>query len=113
MDASNLAYREPQPSSPDAAARIIKTRGTHMDWNRIEGNWKQFKGNVQQQWGKLTDDHLDMIAGKRDQLSGKIQEMYGITRDEAQKQLFHWQKSLQNLTDEDNAEAKPDKKVKS
>jgi len=50
-----------------------------MNWDRIEGNWKQLKGKIQQQWGKLTDDHLDVIAGKREHLSGKIQEMYGIT----------------------------------
>lgn len=42
-----------------------------MNWDRIEGNWKQFKSNVKQQWGKLTDDQLDVIAGKRDRLAGK------------------------------------------
>ena len=50
-------------------------------------NWKQFKGKVKAQWGKLSDDHLDVIAGKRDQLAGKIQESYGITKDEAEKQI--------------------------
>lgn len=45
-----------------------------MNWDIVEGNWKQFKGKVKAQWGKLTDDHLDVIAGKRDQLAGKIQE---------------------------------------
>lgn len=63
-----------------------------MDWDRIEGNWKQLKGNVQQQWGKLTDDHLDAIGGKRDKFAGKIQEVYGITKDDAHKQLSAWQK---------------------
>jgi len=58
-----------------------------MDWNIVEGNWKQFKGKVKAQWGKLTDDHLDVIAGKRDQLAGKIQESYGVTKDEAEKQI--------------------------
>lgn len=58
-----------------------------MDWNIVEGNWKQFKGKVKEQWGKLTDDNLDVIAGKRDQLLGKIQESYGITKDEAEKQI--------------------------
>ena len=62
-----------------------------MNWDRIEGNWKQFKGNVKQQWGKLTDDHLDVIAGKRDHLAGKIQETYGISKDEVEKQLTEWQ----------------------
>ena len=58
-----------------------------MNWDRIEGNWKQFKGTVKQQWGKLTDDQLDAISGKRDLLAGKIQESYGITKDEAEKQI--------------------------
>jgi uncharacterized protein YjbJ (UPF0337 family) len=58
-----------------------------MDWNIVEGNWKQFKGKVKTQWGKLTDDHLDVIAGKRDQLAGKIQETYGITKDEVEQQI--------------------------
>ncbi len=58
-----------------------------MNWDMIKGNWKQFKGNVHTQWGKLTDDHLDVIAGKREVLSGKIQEAYGITKDEAEKQV--------------------------
>ena len=62
-----------------------------MNWDRIEGNWKQLKGNAKQQWGKLTDDQLDVIAGKRDQLAGKIQEAYGISKDEAEKQLDAWQ----------------------
>jgi uncharacterized protein YjbJ (UPF0337 family) len=58
-----------------------------MNWDTIEGNWMQFKGNVKEQWGKLTDDSLDVIAGKRDQLSGQIQETYGITKDEAEVQV--------------------------
>jgi uncharacterized protein YjbJ (UPF0337 family) len=64
---------------------------TKMNWDRIEGNWKQFKGNVKEQWGKLTDDQLDVVAGKREHLAGKIQETYGITKDEAEKQLTEWQ----------------------
>ncbi len=58
-----------------------------MNWDTIEGNWKQFKGKAKEQWGELTDDSLDVVAGKRDQLSGKIQESYGITKDEADKQI--------------------------
>ncbi len=64
-----------------------------MNWNRIEGNWKQFKGTVKKQWGKLTDDQLDVIAGKRDQLAGKIQEAYGISKDQTEKQLTEWELS--------------------
>jgi uncharacterized protein YjbJ (UPF0337 family) len=58
-----------------------------MNEDRIEGNWKQFKGKVKQQWGKLTDDDLDVIAGRRDELAGKIQERHGVARDEAERQL--------------------------
>jgi uncharacterized protein YjbJ (UPF0337 family) len=58
-----------------------------MNWDQIEGKWKQYKGSIREKWGKLTDDDLEMIAGKRDQLVGRIQERYGISRDEAGKQL--------------------------
>jgi len=58
-----------------------------MNDDRIEGNWKQFKGKVKEQWGKLTDDDLDVIAGRRDQLAGKIQERHGVARDEAERQI--------------------------
>ena len=58
-----------------------------MNWDIVEGNWKQFKGKVKARWGSLTDDHLDMIAGKRVELAGKIQEAYGITKDEAEQQI--------------------------
>jgi uncharacterized protein YjbJ (UPF0337 family) len=61
-----------------------------MNWDRIEGNWKQVTGKVKAQWGKLTDDDLDVIAGRRDQLSGIIQERYGIAKDEAEKQMSEW-----------------------
>ena len=58
-----------------------------MNWDRIQGNWTQLTGQAKEQWGKLTDDDLDIIAGKRDQLLGRIQERHGIARDEAEKQL--------------------------
>ena len=58
-----------------------------MNQDRIEGNWTQFKGKVQEQWGKLTDDDLDIIAGKRDQLLGRIQARHGLEKDEAEKQV--------------------------
>ena len=65
-----------------------------MDWNRVEGNWKQFKGKVQQQWGKLTDDDLDVIKGNQTQLAGRLQERYGYAKDEAQQQIDTWMKSV-------------------
>lgn len=61
-----------------------------MDWDRVEGNWKQFKGKVKEQWGKLTDDDLDQIAGKRDQLEGKIQERYGLEKDRVRQDIDNW-----------------------
>ena len=63
-----------------------------MYWDQIEGNWKQLKGKVKEQWGKLTDDHIDTIAGKRDQLAGQIQESYGIGKEEAEEQISEWEK---------------------
>ncbi|MDX1819691.1 MAG: CsbD family protein [Paracoccaceae bacterium] len=61
-----------------------------MNWDILEGKWKQFTGSAKENWGKLTDDDLDQAAGKRDQLVGKIQEKYGIARDEAEKQVDEW-----------------------
>lgn len=58
-----------------------------MNWDIVEGNWKQFSGKVKAQWGKLTDDQLDVIAGRRTELVGKVQEAYGISKDEAEKQI--------------------------
>jgi uncharacterized protein YjbJ (UPF0337 family) len=66
---------------------LSNVQGDAMNWDRIEGNWKQLKGKAKQQWGKLTDDQLDVVAGNRDELAGKIQESYGISKDEAEKQL--------------------------
>lgn len=67
-----------------------------MNWDRIEGSWKQFMGKGREQWGKLTDSDWQQIQGKRDQLVGKVQERYGITREEAQKQADEWARTLQD-----------------
>lgn len=64
-----------------------------MNWDRIEGNWKQFKGKAKERWGKLTDDDLDVVAGRRDQLEGKIQESYGYTKEKAKKEIEDFCKS--------------------
>ncbi|WP_029042197.1 CsbD family protein [Cucumibacter marinus] len=62
-----------------------------MNWNQIEGKWDQFRGQVQSHWGKLTNDDLDVIKGKRTELAGKIQERYGKTIDEAEREIDEWQ----------------------
>jgi uncharacterized protein YjbJ (UPF0337 family) len=65
-----------------------------MDWDRIEGNWKTFKGKAKQQWGKLTDDDLNLIEGRRDELEGRIQSQYGYEKDRARTEVDSWLKSL-------------------
>ena len=62
-----------------------------MNWDRVEGNWKQMKGLIKEQWGKLTDDDLDVIEGKREQLVGRIQKTYGCERDDADRQVRDWE----------------------
>jgi len=65
-----------------------------MNWDRVEGNWKQIKGQVQQKWGKLTSNDVDIIQGKRTQLAGRLQERYGIAQDETERQIDAWLKSV-------------------
>ena len=60
----------------------------------VEGNWKQFKGNVKEKWGKLTDDDIDVIEGKREQLEGKIQQRYGYAKDQVRNDVDDWFKTL-------------------
>ncbi|HSN57812.1 MAG TPA: CsbD family protein [Candidatus Sulfomarinibacteraceae bacterium] len=62
-----------------------------MNWDQIEGKWKQLKGEAKRQWGKLTDDDLDVIEGNRDKLVGKIQERYGVAKDEAERRVDRWE----------------------
>ena len=61
-----------------------------MNWDRVEGNWKQLKGNVREQWSKLTDDDFEAVAGRKDQLSGKLQERYGMAKDDADREIEAW-----------------------
>jgi uncharacterized protein YjbJ (UPF0337 family) len=79
-----------RPSARRYFIRSTNTEKFAMDWNRVEGNWKQFKGKIKEQWGRLTDDDLDVIAGHRDQLEGKIQERYGIAKDQVRKDVDDW-----------------------
>ena len=63
-----------------------------MEWNQIEGQWTQCKGSMKEKWGRLTDDELDVIAGKRDKFIGTLQEKYGLSKEEAERQLEEWQR---------------------
>jgi uncharacterized protein YjbJ (UPF0337 family) len=66
-----------------------------MNWDRVQGNWKQFRGTVREKWAILTDDHGNAISGHREVLAGKLQEAYGIGKEEADRHSGNWQKSAQ------------------
>ena len=63
-----------------------------MNWHQIAGKWQQYRGQVKEKWGRLTDDELDIIAGNRDKLVGTIQEKHGLSKEHAERQLEEWQK---------------------
>lgn len=65
-----------------------------MNWDQIQGNWRQLKGKIQANWGDLTDDDLDSINGRREELLGRLQKAYGIGRDEAARQIDDFERSL-------------------
>jgi uncharacterized protein YjbJ (UPF0337 family) len=67
-----------------------------MNWDQVEGKWKQVAGSAREHWGKLTDDDVQTLNGQKDQLVGKIQLRYGIAKEEAEKQAEAWSKSLNN-----------------
>jgi uncharacterized protein YjbJ (UPF0337 family) len=80
------------------ASRLWPLAASHskdiiMNWDRIQGNWKQVTGKAKEQWGKLTDDDFTVVAGRRDQLAGKIEERYGVAKEEAEKQVAAWERS--------------------
>jgi uncharacterized protein YjbJ (UPF0337 family) len=65
-----------------------------MNWDRIEGNWKELKGKARQKWGELTNDDLDIVQGQKDQLIGRLQERKGIARDQAEREVDEWARTL-------------------
>jgi uncharacterized protein YjbJ (UPF0337 family) len=69
-----------------------------MNWDRIHGNYKQFTGRAREAWGELTNDHMDVIEGRRTQLAGKIQELYGIGKDQADQQIKDFAKSVRKAS---------------
>lgn len=76
----------------DAPWHLHHLKERDMNWDQIEGNWKQFRGKALEQWGKLTDDELDKINGRREMLSGRIQELYGVSKEEAEKQIQRFER---------------------
>lgn len=65
-----------------------------MNWDQMAGNWKQFSGKLKEKWGKLTDDDFTKVAGKRDQMLGVLQNRYGIAKEEAEKQLTEFERTM-------------------
>lgn len=65
-----------------------------MNWDQIEGEWKNLKGNIREKWAKFTDDDLELIAGKKDRLVGKLQERYGLAKDRAEAELDQYIASM-------------------
>jgi uncharacterized protein YjbJ (UPF0337 family) len=103
MDRSGRAMRPASSPPPAQAAKlggvftkcaISEKENRSASWTGIEGNWKQFKGRAKEKWGRLTDDDLDVINGRQDQLEGKIQERYGLAKDQAKKDVDDWFNSL-------------------
>ena len=74
-----------------------------MNWDQIEGKWKQSAGSARERWGKLTDNDWETIAGKKDQLVGRIQELYGVAKAEAEKQADEWSHALEQVDRESRA----------
>jgi uncharacterized protein YjbJ (UPF0337 family) len=72
----------------------VSRKEAFMNWDQVEGKWKQYSGKVKEKWGKLTDDDLAIIHGKRDQLVGRLQERYGIAKDQAERQIDEFTHSL-------------------
>jgi uncharacterized protein YjbJ (UPF0337 family) len=72
---------------------FVHSQERTMNWDQIKGNWKQAKGTLKQKWGQLTDDDLTRIDGQRDKLIGRVQERYGIAREEAERQVDEWERA--------------------
>ena len=75
-----------------------------MNWDRVKGNWKQLKGRVRAGWGKLTDDHLATMAGRRDICAGRLQEAYGIGREKAGRSARATVKTIREVANDDDTE---------
>ena len=90
----------------DAPTRALRPRpySGGMNTDRISGRWKQVKGRIKEQWGRLTEDDLDVIAGKREQLLGRIQQRHGLAKDEAQQQVADFERRNPDVSLDDSPE---------
>jgi uncharacterized protein YjbJ (UPF0337 family) len=68
-----------------------------MNWQEVQGKWKEYSGKARERWGRLSDDDLEKIAGKRDQLIGKLQQSYGIAKEEAEKQVSEFERATDRM----------------
>jgi uncharacterized protein YjbJ (UPF0337 family) len=85
---------EPTHGIRHSSLAAVIRKEDDMNWDRVEGNWKQFKGKVKEKWGNVNDSDLDKIEGRRDQLEGILQERYGIAKDAAKKDVDDWLKTM-------------------
>ncbi len=72
----------------------MRRKEIHMHWDRVEGDWKRFKVSAKRRWGKLTEQQLEAIAGRRALLAGRIRDAYELSKDDAERQLADWQRQL-------------------
>jgi uncharacterized protein YjbJ (UPF0337 family) len=79
---------------PVVLIESVNYREASMNWDQIEGKWKQYSGKAKTKWGKLTDNDMATLSGKKDQLVGLVQERYGIAKDEAERQVNDWGNSF-------------------
>jgi uncharacterized protein YjbJ (UPF0337 family) len=87
----------PYPMAGNSANPRKSGKDSFMNWDQLEGNWRQFKGSVKQKWGKLTDNDIEYIAGKREKFAGKLQERYGMSKEEAEKKADEWMTALRTM----------------
>jgi uncharacterized protein YjbJ (UPF0337 family) len=92
------AFAGAEPGKLDGVGKEQPTQETsRMNTDQLKGNWKQFVGKAKEKWGRLTDDDWKVVEGKRDQLAGRIQERYGIAREEAERQVADLEKASRNI----------------
>jgi uncharacterized protein YjbJ (UPF0337 family) len=75
-----------------------------MNWDHIEDNWKQFSATVKEKWGRLTDDEIAEMKGKREKLEAKIQQTYGHAKDQIKKDIEEWYSTLKDVMNWDHIE---------